>query len=251
MLGPEKWHNDYPLANGHYQSPIDIECSQQIFQQDLLDHPLKITYSPCSDSLLTNTGSSFMVALGQDCVIQDGPLSYEYELVQFHAHWGKEDYRGSEHTVNKTSHAMEIHLVHWNKTLYKNVTEAFSQPHGLAVIGVFTKIGSHHDKLQAIVDQLHKITHQNDEAVKISSFNPEDLLPNPQGRNAYWTYQGSLTTPPCTENVTWIVLRDPIEISSEQITAFRDLQSRDGKMMDNFRPVQSLNNRQIRSTFRP
>ena len=67
ILGPETWHNDYPLANGSHQSPVDIESDKQTFEQELMDRPLSITYASCSQAILSNTGSSFMVALGQNC----------------------------------------------------------------------------------------------------------------------------------------------------------------------------------------
>ena len=70
-----------------------------------------------------------------------GPLEGEYQLAQFHAHWGGENARGSEHTVDGKAFSAELHLVHYN-TKYGDLGTAVDKPDGLAVLGMFIKAGA-------------------------------------------------------------------------------------------------------------
>ncbi|MEQ2179115.1 hypothetical protein GOODEAATRI_021314 [Goodea atripinnis] len=108
---------------------------------------------------------------------------------------------------------MELHLVHWNSDRYTLFEEAVMEENGLAVIGVFLKVGKRHEGLQKLVDALpairHKVSHTCDSIVEFNRFDPGCLLP--ANINDYWTYHGSLTTPPLTESVSWIIMKQHIE----------------------------------------
>ena len=73
--------------------------------------------------------------------LKGGPLNGEYELWQFHAHWGNDEKKGSEHTVDGKCYAAELHLVHWNRTNYPSPNVAAGQGDGLAVLGLFIELG--------------------------------------------------------------------------------------------------------------
>lgn len=183
-------------------------------------------------------------------MLKEGPLSGSYRLIQFHFHWGSSDGQGSEHTVNKKKYAAELHLVHWN-TKYGDFGKAVQQPDGLAVLGIFLKIGPASQGLQKILEALHSIKTKGKRAA-FANFDPRCLLP---GNLDYWTYPGSLTTPPLLECVTWIVLKEPITVSSEQMSHFRRLNfNAEGDpeelMVDNWRPAQPLKNRKIKASFK-
>ncbi|XP_036059942.1 carbonic anhydrase 2-like [Onychomys torridus] len=170
--------------------------------------------------------------------------------IQFHFHWGSSDGHGSEHTVNKTKYAAELHLVHWN-TKYSDFGKAAQQPHGLAVLGLFQKIGPATKGLQKVLDALGSIKTKGKSAT-FTNFSPRSLLP---GNLDHWTYPSSLTTPPLLECVTWIVLKEPITGSSEQMSLFRKLNfNSEGEpeelMVDNWRPAQPLKNRKIKASFK-
>uniref|UniRef100_UPI001A9970C4 LOW QUALITY PROTEIN: carbonic anhydrase-like n=1 Tax=Gasterosteus aculeatus aculeatus TaxID=481459 RepID=UPI001A9970C4 len=179
-----------------------------------------------------------------------GPISGTYRLKQFHFHWGASDDRGSEHTINGIKFPCELHLVHWN-TKYPSFGDAASQPDGLAVLGVFLKIGAANPRLQKVLDALDAINTKGKQTT-FSNFDSKTLLP---GSLDYGTYDGSLTTPPLLESVTWIVLREPISVSPAQMAKFRSLLfSGDGDaprcMVDNYRPCQALKGRQVRASFK-
>ncbi|KAM9332495.1 carbonic anhydrase 1-like [Pholidichthys leucotaenia] len=248
--GPEKWAENFPVANGPRQSPIDIVPGDANYDAGL--KPLSVKYDPSTCLDILNNGHSFQVTFVDDTdssTLTDGPISGTYRLKQFHFHWGASDDRGSEHTVAGTKYPAELHLVHWN-TKYASFADAASQPDGLAVIGVFLKIGDENANLSNVLDAFDMIKSKGKQT-SFANFDPSTLLP---GCLHYWTYDGSLTTPPLLESVTWIVCKEPISISSEQMAKFRKLLfSSEGEaeccMVDNYRPPQPLKGRSLRASF--
>ncbi|XP_008835148.1 carbonic anhydrase 2 [Nannospalax galili] len=249
--GPEHWHKSFPVANGERQSPVDIDTRTAIHDPSL--QPVSVCYDQASSRRILNNGHSFNVEFddSQDkAVLKGGPLHGTYRLIQFHFHWGSSDGQGSEHTVDKMKYAAELHLVHWN-TKYGDFGKAVQQPDGLAVLGIFLKIGPATPGLQQVLDALQSIKTKG-KSVNFANFDPRCLLP---GNLDYWTYSGSLTTPPLLECVTWIVLKEPITVTSEQMSKFRKLNfNGEGEpeelMVDNWRPAQPLKNRQIKASFK-
>uniref|UniRef100_A0A8C6HFT4 Alpha-carbonic anhydrase domain-containing protein n=1 Tax=Mus spicilegus TaxID=10103 RepID=A0A8C6HFT4_MUSSI len=113
---------------------------------------------------------------------------------------------------------------------FESFEDAALEENGLAVIGVFLK----------------------DTLVEFGSFDPSCLMPTCPD---YWTYSGSLTTPPLSESVTWIIKKQPVEVDRDQLEQFRTLLftsegEKEKRMVDNFRPLQPLMNRTVRSSFR-
>lgn len=110
--------------------------------------------------------------------------------------------------------AGELHLVHWDKSKYGSFAEAAGKPDGLAVLGVFLKVGKHHPEMDKIAQLLPFITHKGDRITLRDAIDPVKLLPED---TTFWTYLGSLTTPPFYESVIWIVFKHAIEVSEEQV----------------------------------
>jgi carbonic anhydrase len=138
----------------------------------------------------------------------------EYELLQFHFH------TPSEHALQGKRTPLEVHFV--NKNSDGN----------LAVLGVFFKLGKRNKELTAMFNHLPS----SGETKKVSreKINLSKLFPKSKN---YYTYSGSLTTPPCSEIVTWYVYKDNIEISQDQLKKFKKL----FKM--NARPLQKVSSR--------
>lgn len=249
--GPDKWAVNFPIANGPRQSPIDIVPGKASYDAKL--KPLKLKYDPANSLDILNNGHSFQVTFVDDTdssTLRDGPISGIYRLKQFHFHWGASDDKGSEHTVAGKMYPAELHLVHWN-TKYANFGEAASKPDGLAVVGVFLQIGGDNASLQKVLDALNAIKAKGKQT-SFTGFDPTTLLPSCLD---YWTYDGSLTTPPLLESVTWIVCKEPISVSSKQMAKFRSLLfSAEGEteccMVDNYRPPQPLKGRSVRASFK-
>lgn len=146
---------------------------------------------------------------------------------------------------------LKLHLVHWNAKKYATFGEAAAAPDGLAVVGVFLEIGKEHANMNRLTDALYMVKFKGTKA-QFRSFNPKCLLPLSLD---YWTYLGSLTTPPLNESVIWVVLKEPISISEKQLEKFRMLlftseEDQKVQMVNNFRPPQPLKGRTVRASFK-
>jgi len=194
-------------------------------------------------------------------VLTGGPYPHKYKAEQFHFHWGKVSSHGAEHRVNGKRHAAELHIVHWNTELYPSFAEAAKSSTGLAVLGVFLTVGpTENPSLSKLVDLLPQVQHAEDAMDLPGGFDPASLLP--ADRSSYWTYSGSLTTPPCYESVRFLIFKDTVSVSEAQLNAFRALRSykkdsaahekdlNQGRIVDNFRHTYPLNDRKILSSFK-
>lgn len=182
--------------------------------------------------MLISTTNSWQIRLRKHSIkLTGGPLEHRtYVTEQFHAHWGDTTVCGSEHTISAETFSGELHIVFWN-VAYKNFTKAMRHVDGLAVLAVFLKTGKVHSEFQKIAPYLTT----NCEA--LIHVNLKKLLPK---RRSFWSYHGSLTTPPYNESVTWIVFKEPIEMSFKQLQIFRKL-----KVEQNFRKPLPLAGREI------
>jgi carbonic anhydrase len=208
--GPENWGElspDFKVCQlGLEQTPIDLTSSVKGEAGSI-----SFDYRPLPLRILNN-GHTIQVNAdpGCSCAIADT----KYDLAQFHFH------HPSEHLLDGKAFEMEIHFVH-------------KSPAGaLAVVGVFVRPGVHNPGLQPIFDQMP--TGAGPEVEVQGEFDPTAFFPMVQ---SYFRYAGSLTTPPCSEGLTWTIFRDPIEASPEQIRQFAAL------FPHNARPVQRKNHR--------
>lgn len=270
------WGLYFPEATGSRQSPIDLVSCDAHYEEILANTPLQFTYATSRETDILNNGYTLVVfprakqvdsqtAARSDhnsnlSTLSGGPLpqGMEYELAEIRFHWGRENTRGSEHTVNSKAFPMEVQLVHWNTRLYGGIEEALGRPNGIVIVTLFTQLGREHHGLKLITDALEDVHYKGRQKTLTAPFNPGTFMPDPMLRD-FWTYDGSLTTPPCSENVTWILMRYPLMLSHSQMEDFRRLKTHnkgdqprpgdDGTMADNFRPPQALNGRVVRASF--
>ena len=215
--GPQAWANLKPEFNvcaiGKRQSPINIEDSATLQGPA---EPIIFNYSP-SNGTVVNNGHTIQVDLAGDNSIT--VRGTNYKLVQFHFH------HPSEERVNYKGFAMVAHLVHK------------SQEGQLAVVAVLLEPGQVNPLINKVwtympLDSGDKVR------MPTSLVEMNELLPNDQ---RYYQFMGSLTTPPCSEGVLWLVLKQPMTVSREQLRLFSQL------FPNNARPVQSANSRTIRN----
>ena len=211
--GPDVWNclsTDFLLCSeGTHQSPIDLANPKAARLP-----AIAFNYRPTALNI-HNNGHTIEVASSAGNWIEVGGA--RYELLQFHFH------APGEHTVAGKSFDMEVHLVHQDE----NGT--------LAVIGVLIEQGAENAAFAPLWAHLPDAPGpaQHHENVAI---NAEGLLP--AARHAY-RYDGSLTTPPCSEGVRWFVLTTPVELSEAQISAFNTI------LHGNNRPTQPLGEREL------
>ncbi|XP_054718230.1 carbonic anhydrase 2-like [Uloborus diversus] len=239
LNGPPYWGETYPDCYKDSQSPIAINPRE--VQQDPNLEQLSFTNydKPITKAKVVNNGHTVQITPEDGVQRTIRANGDTFSLAQFHFHWGDIYYRGSEHTLNNMRYAMELHLVHANSR------------NELAVVGVFMQeLQMDNRALKPIVDSLSNVKYKNDNTELPSGLVLNSLLPRNSG--SFFRYNGSLTTPACSEGVTWSVLRSPISIGKNQITLFRKLNSADNseenadcKLVNNFRPVQPLNGRKV------
>ncbi|XP_050021223.1 carbonic anhydrase 5A, mitochondrial isoform X2 [Alexandromys fortis] len=155
------WTGPVSSLEGTRQSPINIQWRNSVYDPQLT--PLRISYDATTCRYLWNTGYFFQVEFddsSEESGISGGPLGNHYRLKQFHFHWGAANAWGSEHVVDGHAYPAELHLVHWNPVKYENYKEAAVGEDGLAVIGVFLKLGARHETLQRLVDLLPDVKHK-------------------------------------------------------------------------------------------
>jgi len=243
--GPSHWHKWFPIAaSGHRQSPIDIktaDCKNNASMKEV-----NAKFSPTAGLRLENTGASWMLKMEQmSSSLTGGPLDCEYQVAQMHAHWGCKDGQGSEHTVDGVSYDAELHIVHFN-TKYGDLARAVDKPDGLAVLGMFLKLGEEHAELEKICQSLEDIQMKQEATALQEDIDPAKFLP---AEKTYYTYPGSLTTPPLLESVTWIVFKQPVEVSRQQLDAMRAMKCSTEDccehIVDNYRPPCTLGSRTV------
>lgn len=217
--GPAKWgslEKDFATCGlGKHQSPIDIRESA-VKKADL--PPITFDYKPSPLKIIDN-GHSIQVNYAPGSFIGVG--GQRYELVQFHFH------KPSEEKVNGKSYDMVAHLVHRDSA------------GKLAVVAVLLEKGGDNPLIKTLWQHLPK-EKERETSVDAVNINVADLLP--KNTTAYYAFTGSLTTPPCSEDVSWYVLKNPAPISADEIARFGKLYSM------NARPVQPLNGREVRAS---
>jgi len=246
--GADTWHENFPQCGGHSQSPIDIRSHdvEMVYMA-----PLKFTnYGVTPVTMdLENNGHTMEIGgfwtKGKTPTIEGGPLQGAYEFQQLHFHWGVDDHTGSEHTVNGKRFPLEMHVVHWN-TKYDTFQDALHYKDGLAVLGYLFEI-THEENpmIEKYIESMGGIQGTQPIEIQIPPMPINNL--NLEFERDYVTYQGSLTTPPCFEVVTWLVSIKSLTVSQRQMALLRSivLDSESNKHMYNYRPFQPLNNRPV------
>jgi len=217
--GPEHWaalDPAYAACSGREQSPIDIRGAQKSALP-----PLRFEYKSGPLKYLINNGKTIRVnyhGADNDNLLIVG--DQRYELTQFHFHRPAEEY------VDGKQYDMVAHFMHQ------------SSDGKVVGVAVLLKTGKANAMVQQLWDHMPTVEGPEHEIPGVQ-INPAALLPESL---SYYTYRGSLTAPPCTEGVTWFVLKTRVSVSSAQIGAFAALYPHD------VRPPQPLNGRIIRES---
>jgi carbonic anhydrase len=214
--GPQNWGRLKPEFNlcaiGKRQSPINIQESNTLAGPA---EPVQFNYAP-SNGTVVNNGHTIQVNVeGDNSITVRGS---RYQLIQFHFH------TPSEEQVNYKRFAMVAHLVHKN------------EEGQLAVVAVLLEQGDSNALINKVWTYMPLDTGDS-VRMPVSLLDLNEILPKDQ---RYYQFMGSLTTPPCTEGVLWMVLKQPVQLSQAQYKLFTQLYPL------NARPVQALNARPVR-----
>ncbi|XP_070572687.1 carbonic anhydrase 14-like isoform X2 [Ptychodera flava] len=226
--GPSNWASFFADANGARQSPINIEtdkvksCDTPEFNFIGFEDDDVVDGSTMT---LSNDGHSVKVSVTGEHYVTGGGLPGKFKVEQFHFHWGSDGSPGSEHAINDTRYDAEV----GDKTNpgYESLTTEFRNV------------------------QRKGQTFQLEKALVLRSLLPENV-------RHFYRYDGSLTTPPCTECVIWTVFDRPVQISVTQLERFRSLvatavsEDEEGVNVEsNYRPLQALGDRAVTASFSP
>jgi len=211
--GPDNWGKLSPEFStcgiGRNQSPINIENTMHASLKPLRG----IQKFPAKD--IFNNGHTVQVNFKEGNMLVLDSAAYQMKQVHFHA--------PSENTINGKSYPLEAHFVHADSK------------GNLTVIGVMFKEGKANLGLGKLWSQLPD---KEGEPVMVKNrVTPSELIPE---NRSYYRFSGSLTTPPCSEGVRWILMKTPMTASKEQIEAFEHVMKH-----HNNRPTQALNGRVI------
>lgn len=211
--GPDNWSRLDPknalCASGQRQSPIDIRDGIKVDVE-----PIKFKYRPSTFRIVDN-GHTVQVVVGDSSISLTGKT---YELVEFHFH------RPSEEKVNGQRFDMVVHLVHK------------ADDGQVAIVAVLLERGNENPFIQTLWNNLPLEKHL-EVSPPVPVIDPANLLPASPN---YYTYMGSRTIPPCTEGVLWLVMKQPVQVSQEQINIFSRLYK------NNARPIQATAGRLIK-----
>eukprot|EP01084_Bolivina_argentea_P149529 261203_1 len=246
----------------------DVKEDHELWQVTNNCHTLQVTPMGFEDGKFTPYNHDrFNVARLK---MEDTPFEHdddhheEYCLSQFHFHWGADSSIGSEHRVNGHQFPLEVHFVHYaceygdfdhaqaegNLSAYEHTGDA---DHTLAVVAFFFDVTSEDNPgFEAILgenvfkDVEHCAGHCTDGTGSTYIKNDavlRHIIPNDIENGGYWAYKGSLTTPPCTDDVNWFIMKKRGTISERQMQRFRSLKDEDGKpILRNWREIQEKEN---------
>jgi len=208
-ITPPRWGEVSPTcATGGHQSPVALSTKQAKAQSP--EQPLKFEWARSTGELV-DTGHSDQVNLPPGSSITYG--GKKYELQQFHFH------TPSEHTIDGKPAPMEVHFVHRG-------------PDGkLAVVGVLLRKEGAESRYASLLSSLPKAGTIKTVEVDLPALLPKDP--------AHFVYSGSLTTPPCSEDVQWLVMLAPQDVTPAEVETFR------ARYPKNARPVQPLQGRTV------
>ncbi|KAM3258636.1 hypothetical protein ACQJBY_050420 [Aegilops geniculata] len=225
--GPEHWGSLSPnftvCSKGIYQSPIDIVRDGAIHDPGI--EPLERDYTSTNASMVDNV---FNIALRYNDTVGTVKVDgKKYKLKQLHWH------SPSEHTINGQRFAVELHMVH------------STDDGDITVVSILYRYGKPDPFLHQIKDKLDELSAEGCKAEKgdplpVGVVNMRELM---HGAHRYFRYVGSLTAPPCTENVIWNILGEIKEMTKEQAATL--MAPLKGSYKHNYRPLQSLNGRAV------
>ncbi|MEE6501867.1 hypothetical protein FKM82_004344 [Ascaphus truei] len=201
---------------------------------------------------MKNTGKTVAVLLKDDYFISGAGLPGRFKAEKVEFHWGQSNASaGSEHGINGRRFPVEMQIYFYNPDDFDSFGAAILEKRLIAAMSVFFQVSQRNNPaLDPIIHGLKGVVHHEKETF-LDPFVLKDLLPASLG--SFYRYTGSLTTPPCSEIVEWVVFSKPVPISYHQLEAFYSIFTTEQQdhvksveyLRNNFRPKQSLNDRVV------
>ncbi|XP_029287235.1 receptor-type tyrosine-protein phosphatase gamma-like isoform X2 [Cottoperca gobio] len=254
IYGPDEgWSSAYPECRERNQSPINIVDPDTKVSTEYQELTLEGFDSESSNKTsMKNTGKTVAIILKDDYFVRGAGLPGRFKAEKVEFHWGPSNgSEGSEHSINGHRYPVEMQIYMYNSDDFDSLGAALREQRIIAAMAVFFQVGGKDNPaVDPIIHGLKGVVHHEKETV-LEPFVLKDLLPPALG--SYYRYTGSLTTPPCSKVVEWIIFSRPIYVSYKQLEAFYSIFTTEQQdhvksveyLRSNFRPIQRLDNRHI------
>ncbi|XP_013987792.1 receptor-type tyrosine-protein phosphatase gamma [Salmo salar] len=250
---PGVWASSYPECAERNQSPVDISDEDAKVSQECQELTLNGFNAESSNKTsMKNTGKTVAVLLKDDYFVRGAGLPGRFKAEKIEFHWGQSNgSAGSEHSINSRRFPVEMQIYLYNSDDFDSLSAAIKEKRIIAAMAVFFEVGRRDNPaVEPIIQGLKRVVHHEKETF-LSSFVLRDLLPSSLG--SYYRYTGSLTIPPCSKVVEWIILSRPVFLSHSQLEAFYSIFTTEQQdhvksveyLRNNYRPLQDLDNREV------